>query len=145
MHCVVCRATVVTFGLVRAPPSPTLDQSFMLPFSPPASPSGDEDPVVLRIDNVHWDVAPPAILAFLGVSSGARAHVLLDRLGKTQSHVVELPTEAVARAVLRGEHRAAPVFGTSRRARAVTLTRSSQPALMAALFPSWVDGKSLYF
>ncbi|KAJ6499696.1 hypothetical protein C8R47DRAFT_1040924, partial [Mycena vitilis] len=138
MHCVVCRATVTTFGLVRAPPSPTLDQSFMLPFSPPASPSGDEDPVVLRIDNVPWDITPPAILAFLGVSSGARAHVLLDRLGKTQSHAfVELPTEAVARAVLRGEHRAAPVLGTGRRARAVTLTRSSQPALMAALFPSW--------
>ncbi|KAJ6510257.1 hypothetical protein C8R47DRAFT_1097272 [Mycena vitilis] len=126
MHCVVCRATVTTFGL-----------SFMLPFSPPASTSGDEDPVVLRIDNVPWDITPPAILAFLGVSSGARAHVLLDRLGKTQSHAfVELPTEAVARAVLRGEHRAAPVLSTSRRARAVTFTRSSQPALMAALFPS---------
>ncbi|KAJ7627620.1 hypothetical protein DFH06DRAFT_1304584 [Mycena polygramma] len=140
MHCVVCRATVTTFGLVRAPPSPTLEQSFMLPFSPPASPSGDEDPVVLRIDNVPWDITPPAILTFLGVSSssGARAHVLLDRLGKTQSHAfVELPNEAVARSVLRGEHRAAPVLGSGRRARAVTLTRSSQPSLMAALFPSW--------
>ncbi|KAJ6513829.1 hypothetical protein C8R47DRAFT_1092007 [Mycena vitilis] len=83
MHCVVCRATVTTFGLVRAPPSPTLGQSFILPFSPPASPSGDEDPVVLRIDNVPWDITPPAILAFLGVSAGARARVLLDRLGKS--------------------------------------------------------------
>ncbi|KAF7349243.1 RING-type domain-containing protein [Mycena sanguinolenta] len=142
MHCVVCRATVATFGLVRAPPSPALDESFMLPFSPPSSPSANEDPdpVVLRIDNVPWDITPPAILAFLGVSaaSGARAHVLLDRLGKTLSHAfVELPTEAVARSVLRGEHRAAPVLGTGRRARAVTLTRSSQSALMAAIFPNW--------
>ncbi|KAJ6571784.1 hypothetical protein B0H19DRAFT_1023270 [Mycena capillaripes] len=140
MHCVVCRATVNTFGLVRAPPSPTLEESFLLPFSPPASPSADEDPVVLRIDNVPWDITPPAILTFLGVSasSGARAHVLLDRLGKTLSHAfVELPNEAVARSVLRGEHRAAPVLGSGRRARAVTLTRSSQPALMSALFPSW--------
>ncbi|KAJ7512036.1 hypothetical protein B0H11DRAFT_472037 [Mycena galericulata] len=140
MHCVVCRATVDTFGLVRAPPSPTLDESFLLPFSPPSSPSSDEDPVVLRIDNVPWDITPPAILKFLGVStaSGARAHVLLDRLGKTLSHAfVELPSEASARSVLRGEHRAAPVLGSGRRARAVTLTRSSQPALMAALFPSW--------
>ncbi|KAJ7716582.1 hypothetical protein DFH07DRAFT_1068350 [Mycena maculata] len=140
MHCVVCRATVNTFGLVRAPPSPTLEESFLLPFSPPSSPSSDEDPVVLRIDNVPWDITPPAILTFLGVSSasGARAHVLLDRLGKTQSHAfVELPSEASARSVLRGEHRAAPVLGSGRRARAVTLTRSSQPALMAALFPSW--------
>jgi hypothetical protein len=140
MHCVVCRATVNTFGLVRAPPSPALEESFMLPFSPPSSPSSDEDPVVLRIDNVPWDITPPAILTFLGVSasSGARAHVLLDRLGKTLSHAfVELPNEGVARSVLRGEHRAAPVLGTGRRARAVTLTRSSQPALMSALFPSW--------
>ncbi|KAJ7770549.1 hypothetical protein B0H16DRAFT_1515839 [Mycena metata] len=140
MSCVVCRAIVDTFGLVRAPPSPTLEESFLLPFSPPSSPSADEDPVVLRIDNVPWDITPPAILTFLGVSSssGARAHVLLDRLGKTQSHAfVELPNEAVARSVLRGEHRAAPVLGSGRRARAVTLTRSSQPALMSALFPSW--------
>ncbi|KAJ7695507.1 hypothetical protein B0H17DRAFT_1272317 [Mycena rosella] len=145
MSCVVCRATVTTFGLVRAPPSPTLEQSFLLPFSPPSSPSpsasaADQDPVVLRIDNVPWDITPPAILAFLGVppSSGARAHVLLDRLGKTLSHAfVELPSEAAARSVLRGEHRAAPVLGAGRRARAVTLTRSSQPALMAAIFPSW--------
>ncbi|KAJ7151103.1 hypothetical protein C8R46DRAFT_1007885 [Mycena filopes] len=140
MSCVVCRATVDTFGLVRAPASPTLEESFLLPFSPPASPSADEDPVVLRIDNVPWDITPPAILTFLGVSSssGARAHVLLDRLGKTQSHAfVELPNEVVARSVLRGEHRAAPVLGSGRRARAVTLTRSSQPALMSALFPSW--------
>ncbi|KAF7350483.1 RING-type domain-containing protein [Mycena venus] len=129
MHCVVCRATVATF---------------MLPFSPPSSPSYDSDPspdpVVLRIDNVPWDITPPAILAFLGVpaSSGARAHVLLDPVGKTLSHAfVELPTEALARSVLRGEHRAAPVLGTGRRARAVTLTRSSQPALMGAIFPNW--------
>ncbi|KAK7019028.1 hypothetical protein R3P38DRAFT_2980228 [Favolaschia claudopus] len=142
MHCVVCRATVDTFGLVQAPPSPSLDESFILPFSPPSSPSADEDPepVVLRIDNVPWDITPPAILTFLGVSAvpGARAHVLLDRLGKTLSHAfVELPTEAVARSVLRGENRAAPVLGTGRRARAVTLTRSSQPSLMAAIFPNW--------
>ncbi|KAF7324408.1 RING-type domain-containing protein [Mycena sanguinolenta] len=124
MHCVVCRATVATFGLVRAPPSPALDESFMLPFSPPSSPSANEDPdpVVLRIDNVPWDITPPAILAFLGTLSHA---------------FVELPTEAVARSVLRGEHRAAPVLGTGRRARAVTLTRSSQSALMAAIFPNW--------
>ncbi|KAJ7637097.1 hypothetical protein FB45DRAFT_908243 [Roridomyces roridus] len=135
MHCVVCRATVETFGLVRAPPSPTLEQSFLLPFSPPSSPSADEDPVVLRIDNVPWDITPPAILTFLGVSaeSGARAHVLLDRLGKTLSHAfVELPTEAC--------RPLSPVLGTGRRARAVTLTRSSQPALMTAVFPSWAGG-----
>ncbi|KAJ7801483.1 hypothetical protein B0H14DRAFT_3885048 [Mycena olivaceomarginata] len=50
---------------------------------------------------------PPAILTFLCVSStsGARAHVLLDRLRKTLSHAfVELPTEDVACSVLRSKH-----------------------------------------
>ncbi|KAJ7882770.1 hypothetical protein B0H14DRAFT_3433264 [Mycena olivaceomarginata] len=70
-------------------------------------------------------------------SPGARAHILLDRLGKTQSHAfVELPSSAVACAVLRGEHRATPKLGEGRRARDVTLTLSSPAALMAALFDS---------
>ncbi|KAJ7878851.1 hypothetical protein B0H14DRAFT_3776358 [Mycena olivaceomarginata] len=38
----------------------------MLPFSSPSSPSADDEPVVVRIDNVPWDIIPPAILAFLG-------------------------------------------------------------------------------
>ncbi|KAJ7888779.1 hypothetical protein B0H13DRAFT_2041997 [Mycena leptocephala] len=140
MRCVVCCATVSTFGIVRSP-------IFMLPISPPSSPSAERDPVVLRIDNIPWDITPPAILTFLGVSStsGAHAHVLLDRLGKTLSHAfVELPTEDVACSVLRSKHRT-PVLGFGRRTRFVTLTRSSQSALMAALFPSWAgasDGSS---
>ncbi|CAK5272933.1 unnamed protein product, partial [Mycena citricolor] len=140
MCCVVCRATVVTFGLVRPPSAPELEDSFLRPFSPPSTPCAAEDPVVLRIDNVPWDITPPAILEFLGMSreNGARAYVLLDRLGKTLSHAfVELPNEMVARSVLRGENRAAPVLGSGRRARAVTLTRSSQSALMTSIFPSW--------
>ncbi|KAJ7789682.1 hypothetical protein B0H14DRAFT_2943683 [Mycena olivaceomarginata] len=95
--------------------------------------------VVLRIDNIPWTITPPAILSFLGVPSspGARAHILLDRLGKTKSHAfVELPSSAVAGAVLRGEHRATPKLGDGRRARDVTLTLSSPAALTAALFDS---------
>ncbi|KAJ7889308.1 hypothetical protein B0H14DRAFT_3711041 [Mycena olivaceomarginata] len=132
--CVVCGATVKTFGLVHAPP--VIPGRTFEPFCLP--PSTDEDPV-LRLDNVPWDITPPAILTFLGVSSssGARAHVLLDRFGKTQSHAfIELPSEAAACSVLRGEHRGTPMLGVGRRARAITLTRSSQAALMAALFPS---------
>ncbi|KAJ7869318.1 hypothetical protein B0H14DRAFT_3580644 [Mycena olivaceomarginata] len=89
--------------------------------------------------NIPWTITPPAILSFLGVPSspGARAHILLDRLGKTQSHAfVELPSSAVACAVVRGEHRATPKLGDGRRARDVTLTLSSPAALMAALFDS---------
>ncbi|KAJ7828981.1 hypothetical protein B0H13DRAFT_2372832 [Mycena leptocephala] len=87
----------------------------------------------------HGPYTPPALLSFLGVpsSSGARAHILLDRLGKTQCHAfIELPSSAVAGSVLRGEHRATPKLGDGRRARDVTLTLSSPAALMAALFDS---------
>ncbi|KAJ7868942.1 hypothetical protein B0H14DRAFT_3582696, partial [Mycena olivaceomarginata] len=109
--CVVCGATVKTFGLVHAPP--VIPGGTFEPFCLP--PSTDEDPV-LRLDNVPWDITPPAILTFLGVSSssGARA------------------------AAFRGcrLHRGTPMLGVGRRARAITLTRSSQAALMAALFPS---------
>ncbi|KAJ7934803.1 hypothetical protein B0H13DRAFT_2178291, partial [Mycena leptocephala] len=136
--CVVCGATVKAFGLVHAPP--VIPGGNFEPFC--LHPSTDENPV-LRLDNVPWDITPPAILTFLGVSSssGARAHVLLDRFGKTQSHAfIELPSEASACSVLRGEHRGTPMLGVGRRARAITLTRSSQAALMAALFPSAVTG-----
>lgn len=97
-----------------------------------------------------------------------RVHVLLDRKGKTLSHAfVEVENEEVARAVLRGEGKSgsgtarsgAPmmrssVLGKGRRARGVTVTRSSQEELMRSvshdayscphsdhtllqLFPSW--------
>ncbi|KAJ7923307.1 hypothetical protein B0H13DRAFT_2316687 [Mycena leptocephala] len=87
---------------------------------------------------MSWDVTPPVNLTFLGVSSysGARTHILLDRLGKTQSHAfVELSSETAASSILRGENRATPILGVGHRARTITLTRSCQPAFMAVLFP----------
>ena len=70
--------------------------------SPPRVRKKQEN-VVLRIDNVPWDITPPAISAWLQ-QPVVRAHVLLDRKGKTMSHAfVELQTEDIARAVLRGE------------------------------------------
>lgn len=97
-----------------------------------------------------------------------RVHVLLDRKGKTLSHAfVEVENEDVARAVLRGEGKSrsgitrssasmmrSSVLGKGRRARGVTVTRSSQEELMRSvccsvylcprsdhtllqLFPSW--------
>ncbi|KAJ7939121.1 hypothetical protein B0H13DRAFT_2300858 [Mycena leptocephala] len=92
---------------------------------------------------MSWDVTPPVNLTFLGVSSysGARTHILLDRLGKTQSHAfVELSSETAASSILRGENRATPILGVGHRARTITLTRSCQPAFMAVLFPSWDTG-----
>ncbi|RDX54593.1 hypothetical protein OH76DRAFT_1397941 [Lentinus brumalis] len=91
--------------------------------------------VVLRIDNVPWDITPPAIAAWLK-HPVERVHVLLDRKGKTLSHAfVEMADEDAAKAALRTSQNA--VLGKGKRARGVTVTRSSQEELMRALFPSW--------
>ncbi|KAF9527407.1 hypothetical protein CPB83DRAFT_394674 [Crepidotus variabilis] len=102
------------------------------------------DNVVLRIDNVPWDITPTQIAGWLQ-QPVERVHVLLDRKGKTMSHAyVEVKTAATAGAILRGEavsssgrKERGSVLGKGRRARGVTITRSGQPELMADLFPHW--------
>ncbi|KAN0111786.1 hypothetical protein V8E52_008166 [Russula decolorans] len=90
---------------------------------------------VLRIDNVPWDITPPSVIAWLK-HPVKRVHILLDRKGKTLSHAyVEMPDEDAARASLRTAQNS--VLGKGKRARGVTVTRSSQEELMKALFPSW--------
>lgn len=105
--------------------------------------------VVLRIDNVPWvsapgindrtcltylprqDITPPAIAAWLK-HPVERVHVLLDRKGKTLSHAfVEMADEDAAKAALRTSQNA--VLGKGKRARGVTVTRSSQEELMRAV------------
>ena len=62
----------------------------------------------------------------------ARAHVLLDRKGKTLSHVfVEMANEDAAKVALRTTQNS--VLGQGKRARGVTVTRSSQEELMKAV------------
>jgi hypothetical protein len=64
-----------------------------------------------------------------------RVHVLLDRKGKTLSHVfVEMAGEEAAKAALRTAQNS--VLGKGKRARGVTVTRSSQEELMKAVSPS---------
>lgn len=61
-----------------------------------------------------------------------RVHVLLDRKGKTLSHAfVEMVDEDAAKAALRTSQNA--VLGKGKRARGVTVTRSSQEELMRAV------------
>ncbi|PPQ65995.1 hypothetical protein CVT26_010655 [Gymnopilus dilepis] len=106
----------------------------------------DEDNVVLRIDNVPWDITPRQIVNWLQ-QPVEMAHVLLDSKGKTLSHAyVEVKDAATAGAILRGETVTAnaagrkergSVLGRGRRARGVTITRSSQQELMSDLFPHW--------
>ncbi|KAF8998890.1 hypothetical protein BDZ89DRAFT_1251030 [Hymenopellis radicata] len=110
-----------------------------------------KDCAVLRIDNVPWDITPPTITAWLQ-QPVERAHVLLDRKGKTMSHAfVEVKSEEIASSILRGEVASSEmsstgkrtrgsVLGKGRRARGVTVTRSSQEELMTALFPTWRGG-----
>ena len=61
-----------------------------------------------------------------------RAHVLLDRKGKTLSHVfIEMANEEAAKVALRTTQNS--VLGQGKRARGVTVTRSSQEELMKAV------------
>ncbi|KAH9896942.1 hypothetical protein C8Q73DRAFT_728358 [Cubamyces lactineus] len=101
----------------------------------PRAMGNNSERVVLRIDNVPWDITPPAIARWLKYPV-ERVHVLLDRKGKTLSHAfVEMVNEDAAKAALRCSQNA--VLGKGKRARGVTVTRSSQEELMRALFPSW--------
>ncbi|KAH9831159.1 uncharacterized protein C8Q71DRAFT_861894 [Rhodofomes roseus] len=96
---------------------------------------GTEESVVLRVDNVPWDITPPAIVTWLK-HPVQRVHVLLDRKGKTLSHAyVEMANADGAKAALRSAQNS--VLGRGKRARGVTVTKSSQEELMKALFPSW--------
>ena len=59
-------------------------------------------------------------------------HVLLDRKGKTLSHAfAEMVDEAAAKSALRTSQNS--VLGRGKRARGVTVTRSSQEELMKAV------------
>ena len=61
-----------------------------------------------------------------------RAHVLLDRKGKTLSHVfIEMANEDAAKVALRTTQNS--VLGQGKRARGVTVTRSNQEELMKAV------------
>ncbi|KAF9486156.1 hypothetical protein BDN70DRAFT_237181 [Pholiota conissans] len=102
------------------------------------------DNVVLRIDNVPWDITPLQIKRWLQ-QPVERVHVLLDSKGKTLSHAyVEVRDDATAGAILRGEAASSAgrkergsVLGRGKRARGVTVTRSGQKELMHDLFPCW--------
>ena len=79
------------------------------------------------------DITPPMIANWLK-QPVARAHVLLDRKGKTLSHVfVEMVNEDAAKVALRTTQNS--VLGQGKRARGVTVTRSSQEELMKAVSP----------
>lgn len=76
------------------------------------------------------DVTPLVIEKFINRPI-IEAHVLLDPKGKTLSHAFVQLLHEDARAALRSSQNA--ILGRGRRARAVTVTLSSQEELMAAV------------
>ncbi|KAF9447674.1 hypothetical protein P691DRAFT_760555 [Macrolepiota fuliginosa MF-IS2] len=133
--------------------TPKLENSMSFDMS--TQPSGNahqvpskDSTVVLRIDNVPWDITPSQAVAWLQ-QPVERVHVLLDSKGKTLSHAyIEIKDQQIAGAILRGEavgpdgkkKERGSVLGRGRRARGVTITRSGQEELMADLFPQWRGG-----
>lgn len=130
-----------------------------------------KDNVVLRIDNVPWagflmidlfyfytyvllqDITPSQVITWLQ-QPVELVHVLLDCKGKTLSHAyIEIKNQQIAGAILRGEavgpggrkKERGSVLGRGRRARGVTITRSSQEELMAEVscFPDRSQQSSL--
>jgi hypothetical protein len=87
--------------------------------------------VTLRVDNVPWDITPPALLAYLNAPAGSRAHVLLDNRGKTRSHAYAQVPAARARAALRGQGLGDSALGTGKRRRGVVITRSGVADLVS--------------
>ena len=76
-------------------------------------------------------MTPPAIANWLK-QPVERVHVLLDRKGKTLSHAfVEVANDDIAKAALRGAQNS--VLGRGKRARGVTVTRSTQDEVMRAV------------
>lgn len=79
------------------------------------------------------DVTPLVIEKFINRPI-IEAHVLLDSKGKTLSHAFVQLLHEDARTALRSTQNA--ILGQGRRARAVTVTLSSQEELMAAVWRS---------
>ncbi|KAG8807846.1 hypothetical protein FRC17_004237, partial [Serendipita sp. 399] len=99
--------------------------------------SGSDELCVLRIDNVPWDVTPEMLAEWLGSTSPALCnHALIDRRdGRTLSYAYMEVTAESMKTILRARQNT--ILGSGKRARAVTVTVSTQDALMREIFPSW--------
>ncbi|KAG8796117.1 hypothetical protein FRC16_009828 [Serendipita sp. 398] len=119
---------------MMATAAPTLEAQ---PINSLRSSPGSDEPCVLRIDNVPWDVTPEMLAEWLGSNSPALCnHALVDRRdGRTLSYAyIEVTIESM-KTILRARQNT--ILGSGKRARAVTVTVSTQDALMREIFPSW--------
>lgn len=88
-----------------------------------------DEPTVLRIDNVPWDVTPTMLKDWLGSEMEALCHVLVDRRdGRTLSYAYMEVSPQAMKVILRAKQNS--ILGFGKRARAVTITVASQEELM---------------
>lgn len=106
-----------------------------------AIPDENEETVVVRMDNVAWDVTPDTVAAFLPPNTLAKGtiqsvHIMIDRNdGKAKDYLFfECQDRQTATQVLRTKQNG--ILGQPPRARPVTLTLSSHAALVSELRPS---------
>lgn len=97
-----------------------------------------EEPAVLRIDNVPWDVTPTMLRDWLGCEMEALwHHVLVDRRdGRTLSYAYMEVSPQAMKAILRAKQNS--ILGFGKRARAVTITVASQEELMQQVNTSFI-------
>lgn len=95
------------------------------------------EPCVLRIDNVPWDVTPEMLFEWVGETTPPlHAYALIDRHdGRTLSYAYLEVSPELSKSILRARQNS--ILGKGKRARAVTITHSSQMELMREIFPTW--------
>ena len=151
MDCMACKMPIASFRLTSAiisatgaavavpEPVAAVAESFVDTASLLASAeintvemltSLNDEPAVLRIDNVPWDVTPTMLRDWLGSEMGALCHhVLVDRRdGRTLSYAYMEVSPQAMKAILRAKQNS--ILGFGKRARAVTITVASQEELM---------------
>ena len=103
-----------------------------------------DEPTVLRIDNVPWDVTPTMLKDWLGSEMEAFCHhVLIDRRdGRTLSYAYMEVSPQAMKVILRAKQNS--ILGFGKRARAVTITVASQEELMRQVSISFILVTHLY-
>ena len=165
MDCMACKMPIASFRLTSAiisttgaavavtEPVASVAESFIDAASLLASAeintvemlaSLSDEPTVLRIDNVPWDVTPTMLKDWLGSEMEALCHhVLVDRRdGRTLSYAYMEVSPQAMKAILRAKQNS--ILGFGKRARAVTITVASQEELMRQVNTSPVLVTHLY-
>lgn len=151
MDCMACKMPIASFRLTSAiisatgaavavpEPVAAVAESFVDTTSLLASVEANtvemltslsNEPAVLRIDNVPWDITPTMLRDWLGSEMEALCHhVLVDRRdGRTLSYSYMEVSPQAMKAILRAKQNS--ILGFGKRARAVTITVASQEELM---------------